>query len=263
MLRYLTHIRDWYRDPFRKRPDWAEITILGLTIVIVLIYRGQLKKMTDQLTVMQGTLEEQKRSGQQTTDQVWRAIDNLNWAARSMDWSQKSAQSGIEASENQSKQSLDVAIANSRLDERPWVIGNGFKLDHEPNGIDIPHITIDLLNTGKTPALDMIPISKPYIWNISSTPLPMLEAVSSAKSIGILAPGQTGLSFDTNDWKTTDSVLAAYNAQISLYYVRAKISYTDVNHAPHWTTICVFHEKGKPLNQFSFCSEGNEVDRNK
>lgn len=92
MLRYLTRIRDWYRDPFRKRPDWAEITILGLTIAIVLIYRGQLSKMTDQLTVMQGTLEEAQRSGRQSTEQVWRAIDNLNWAARSMDLAQKQAQ---------------------------------------------------------------------------------------------------------------------------------------------------------------------------
>jgi hypothetical protein len=45
VLRYLTHIREWYRNPFRQRPNWAEITILCLTVAIVLIYLGQLSEM--------------------------------------------------------------------------------------------------------------------------------------------------------------------------------------------------------------------------
>lgn len=58
----------------------AVLAVVG--IVAVWIYGGQ-------LNVMRGTLAEMQRSGQTTTSQMWAAIDNINWMAKSMDGSLK------------------------------------------------------------------------------------------------------------------------------------------------------------------------------
>jgi hypothetical protein len=102
---------------------------------------------------MSRTLAEQERSGEKSTDQVWKAIGNINWMARSADWSQKVAQSSIE-------KTLESASDQSRLDERAWV-----SLDHVENtplvspGVNSAIKTMEnsytsliIKNTGRTPA---------------------------------------------------------------------------------------------------------------
>ena len=49
-----------------------------------------------QLGTMDGTLAEMKRSGTQSTQQMWSGIGNINWLARSADWSQKVAKKQAE-----------------------------------------------------------------------------------------------------------------------------------------------------------------------
>jgi hypothetical protein len=117
------------------------------------IYNGQ-------LTVMRGTLDEMKRSGEQSTEQVWRAIDNINWEARSMDGSVKQAQEAMSKSEAQAKTAFDASIAAAQLDQRAWVgvidtrtIGGEQTPDRKMfsfEGVQIP-----IRNSGKTPAINL------------------------------------------------------------------------------------------------------------
>lgn len=185
---------------------------------------------------------------------IGNAVIKLQAQAEKMDTARQS-------SETNSQKALDASIQASRLDERPWIVGNGLSLSSEPEEGKMPTVTITLRNTGKTPALNMFPASHPSIsdnclpWNETKLPAP--------KSIGILAPGQTGLSFATDPLTYMKLPIDAYNAGINKYCVRAKVLYTDADKIQHWSTICMSHTHGRPLDQFDYCVEGNDVDRSK
>jgi hypothetical protein len=73
---------------FRKSPAHTQANIVCAAVIMVatVIYAGV---PIFQLLAMRGTLSEMKRTSEQNTEQMWSAIGNLNWMARSMDWSQK------------------------------------------------------------------------------------------------------------------------------------------------------------------------------
>jgi hypothetical protein len=48
-----------------------------------------------QLAVMQATLREMHTGSQTSTEQIWRAVDNLNWMASTMAWSQKQTEESM------------------------------------------------------------------------------------------------------------------------------------------------------------------------
>jgi hypothetical protein len=200
-------------------------------------------------------------------EQFSRAADEINAntkiAVQDFAILAKSSEKSIKASQDSAQRALDVSIAASRLDERPWVVGNVFQLSNEPENGKMGDVTISVMNTGKTPALDLIPISKPYIWPITML-LPELDIseVTKAKSIGVLAPGHVGTGFTSDTLPDKQAALDAYNSGLNYYYVRARIDYSDVNGAKHWTTLCVYHIKGRPLTEFNYCPDGNDVDRN-
>jgi hypothetical protein len=76
--------------PDSKR-QFGTLEILALVFdgLLVVIGVGALGIYNGQLSVMRGTLTEMQRSGGDSTQQVWRAIDNLNWMARTADQSSK------------------------------------------------------------------------------------------------------------------------------------------------------------------------------
>jgi hypothetical protein len=156
----------------RRELHWLEVLnfcgqiVLAVVGIIAACIYGR------QLSVMRGTLAEMKRSGEQSTEQVWSAILNLNWMARSADWSQKEVQRGIEASGKQSRDQLSFAQTQLAISERPWIAASAqrtrFYWDRTPDGamLDFKYkITIE--NFGNLPAsnvyviYDEAPIPKP------------------------------------------------------------------------------------------------------
>ncbi|MFZ2022610.1 MAG: hypothetical protein ACLPZY_00200 [Terracidiphilus sp.] len=67
---------------------WSQVGLGIIGLCALFIYGCQLH-------VMQGQLTEMKRSGEQSTEQMWSAIGNINWEARSMDWNQKSTKEAM------------------------------------------------------------------------------------------------------------------------------------------------------------------------
>jgi hypothetical protein len=162
MIRYLTHIRDWYRDPFRNRPNWSEKTMLLVTIGIALVYAGQYQQM--------------KNSSQQTIDLIKAANIQACAARRIADASQRNAaaaesfssSAGIQATAAQNAaqamanqvtklqagveqtaklvQASEIANSNStqatEAQTRPWI---GIEGD--------PGISVVLKNFGHSPAI--------------------------------------------------------------------------------------------------------------
>jgi len=117
MIRHLRHIWQWYRNPFRRRANWAEIAILCLTIAILLVYRGQLRVMGKQL------------------EEIVRQYPEL----------QKSAKAA--------RDSADTAVKTMHIDDRAWIYvrtGQGLMVDGAP--ITVP---IAIINEGKTAAFNL------------------------------------------------------------------------------------------------------------
>src|ERR1019366_6300424 len=126
-----------------------------------------------QVGIMQDTLSEMRRSGQESTNQMWQAVGNINWMARSMDLSQKSTQiamadqvrklqSGVDQTAKLAK-GADTAngIAHEALETqtRPWLGIEGSEAvvvekntSQTSTGFELT-FSINLHNYGHSPAL--------------------------------------------------------------------------------------------------------------
>lgn len=138
---------------FRKSPPHTQTNII-CTALIMIATIAYAFIAGFQLIAMDGTLAEMKRSGEQSTQQMWSAIGNINWEARSMDWSQKVNQQSMEASKQQAQDSIRAAIEASRLDQRAWVGMNIVvtgPLEFRPDEVFLP-VKIQLHNFGRSPA---------------------------------------------------------------------------------------------------------------
>jgi len=158
-------------------------------------------------------------------------------------------------------QSLQATIESFHLDQRPWVIPFQFQLAAElENGKD-SKVTIWVENTGKTPALDMIPVSSVSLWDFEP-PEPDLSKVIPIVSRGILAPGFRNFSFDTegDHFKPKLVDIAAYQDGRKRIYIHGMIRYRDSFNLQRWTKFCIWHKYGSPLDNFSYCEHGNDVD---
>jgi hypothetical protein len=84
---------------FRKSPAHTQTNIV-CTAIIAIATVAYTCVAGLQLIAMRGTLSEMKRSGEPSTQQMWSAISNINWMARSVDWSQKTTQAATNDTHN-------------------------------------------------------------------------------------------------------------------------------------------------------------------
>jgi hypothetical protein len=144
------------QDPTKEtRREFRVFETLSLlsNAILILVGIGAVYVYNGQLGVMRDTLRVMKSSSDTNTEQVWRAISNLNWLARTMDGNLKEAQRSETESRKQARAALNASIEASRNDQRAWV---GLK---DPQVTLIPDkesiIKIQFSNTGKTPAISV------------------------------------------------------------------------------------------------------------
>ncbi len=126
-----------------------------LTLAIALAAWEQFYATQGQLSVMKNQVDEMRRSGQASTEQVWRAIDNMNWLARTMQASLGESQIARDTSERRSKSALDASIQSSRTDQRAWIAVSSPKMTNEPNIQKDYSVFVDTTNVGRTPGTAM------------------------------------------------------------------------------------------------------------
>jgi len=190
-------MNQWQRlkQSWRMTNNWNKLLVL-LTAVIAISNGCYSCYARKQFIIMDGTLKEMKRSGQQSTEQVWRAIDNINWMARSMDLSQKGAQIAMQHSDQTAQQSLDASIAEAHEDRRPWVGIKGVPCDDCKWGDKsavIHGFYVVLENTGKSPALSTTILMKivmhkiidgiPTYESIKAEPVGYTQAITALDKI--------------------------------------------------------------------------------
>jgi hypothetical protein len=196
---------------------------------------------------------------------VAKAADQMersaNQAENTAKQSGAQAKAAMDASNRQSKDALDAAIGSLQLDQRPWVYLPKYVLLNEPEEDKEITITIGIFNSGKTPAIDVSPRYQVFVGN-TEPPETDFTKVNQDESHGLLPPGDTEISFKTAPLKVFGNFLSAYNSRVSYLYVHARIDYRDVFGVSHWTSLCIFHTHGRPLNEFDYCKSGNEADNN-
>jgi hypothetical protein len=175
--------------------------------------------------------------------------------------SNKQSKAALDATIAQSKASLDTTIKNAQDEERAWLTAAGFKLSEEPTLNKGFTVTVTVINTGRTPALDLTDQAVLASWP-GQPPRVSFVLPPNPVSKAILAPGPTNMSFTSAPLiLTTDIQMSAYTAKANHIYVQALVRYTDAFKRLHWTRICADHISGTPLDVFQYCTEGNEIDQ--
>lgn len=149
-----------WRNVLWNRGFWLFASTVTMAVAAAL-YTHYASK---QLSVMSGTLAEARRSGQQSTEQVWRAIDNLNWAARSMDAAVKESKQQFDDTLTQMRAQTKAQLRSSKIagdtlritqrsnvsiGRKDGVIGRFYQ---NPSGGDW-EIRLYFQNSGHTPAM--------------------------------------------------------------------------------------------------------------
>jgi hypothetical protein len=161
------------------------LIIAVATVAYAIVAGFQLHAINGQLKVMSDALDETHRTNQATTNQMWQAVGNINWEARSMDLSQKSTKKAMEeevaklnaqaratgklvdsaAKEAEfsatqainSSGQLDILKSELNLSQRPWIQAKvsisdpGFHYE-ALNDAEQIGVTSVLLNSGHSPA---------------------------------------------------------------------------------------------------------------
>ena len=95
------------------------------------------------------------------------------------------------------------------------------------------------------------------------TPQAQFNLPNRILSIGIVSPRAQNIHFATDPLTlTTDAQVAAYNSGANSIYARGIMRYRNTFGIPHWTTFCIQHAHGVPLDEFNFCQQGNTMDHN-
>jgi len=233
-------------------PAWKKI----LETVAVLIALGVLIINGCQLSVIKQQLIDTESSSSQTTDQIWRAIGNLNWSARSADWNQKVAQTGMEDSATNSRMALQATIDNFHQEQRAWVGPQHLELNPAPIAPEPFSATMTITNSGKTPALR---VNSLFYLHPSDRMIDVFDYVkhpieikSEEKGSIMMLPGipyelpaQTG---------GTDAlgIESVKNGHKFLYFF-AFISYQDVFRNIHRTRVCALYRP--KMRAFGPCAE--------
>jgi hypothetical protein len=212
-----------------------------------------------QIGVMQDTLSEMKRSGQESTAQMWSAIENINWIARSMDLSQKDTQRGIELSQKTSRQTLAATVANFRREQRPWVAVES--IVGEPVRGEPYVVRVFVVNTGKSPAesLRVWQHLEPHhdIPNVAALCRSSL-ASGIQRSNGLVNPGAgITLTLHATGGKALPGELEDTIGAGKVIYVYGCISYQDTFHAFHWLNFCSFWDNDR--KEYSVCEKYNDA----
>ncbi|MBZ5643762.1 MAG: hypothetical protein LAO19_13450 [Acidobacteriia bacterium] len=220
------------------------------------------------------TLAEQAKKQAEKMSNMSDAADKIRQAAENMVIQDQriadNAQNALDASNGQSKATLEASIEASKLDQRAWITVEV----EEKTG----NFAVFMRNTGKTPAINvtevtgfsggtgMAPPAVDFTFNSSSSPpiptnLPP-DILKRLKQEGyirdkppsgyVIAPGDSQIGSDYQGKFTQMFKLGGERA-----YIQGKVTYDDVFGRPHETTYCFWFA---PPSDFVMCNDHNKMD---
>lgn len=146
---------------------------------------------------------------------------------------------------------------SSQLDQRAWLTGEQLTLSTEIEDGEVFYVQFRIRNTGTTPALNYV--SQTRMDLRPDEPTSGITEVPEPRR-NVVPPGTTTLLSRSPDWVPSTAAITLYRAGQFFLFIQIRISYDDIFGDSHWTTMCMRHAFGTPLNQSEYCSTGNDVD---
>jgi len=240
-------------SPITKGTFLITCAIGAATICYAFIAAFQLCAMKGQLAQMKADSE---NSGKQFQAQLGHFDDGLGRTGLLAQHAGEQAAASQTLADTAPK-SLQAAIDNFHRDQRAWVgavnvvgpVAKGQPLD----------ITIQIQNSGKTPAVDMLPWQHGELLSaIPNVFQGCKENTQRAESRAIINPGQP---FYMNLHPTHGKPLEIDIPENQDIYAYGCVVYKDVFRQLHWMTFCFsWDEKGKgydPCNQYNETGDGS------
>jgi hypothetical protein len=242
-------IIEWLRSR-QEKPKWTEKWTVFLTVLIAVaafwsawVFQGQLTVATKQAEAASADARSSRRH----------AREQLSIAQQQV----KTSQDNITAIQEQMRQ-----------DQRAWVGMAPFQVnpDFTDKKLDF---TFAFTNTGKSPAIDVIPCSEASIiptqswkeaYDLAFNPLVIENCISHAGP-STLMPSGLGVIRHIFISKPDESVAIAQNR--ALVYVHGWIKYKDIFKKPHEVTFCTLVGTNLPDPNApqirGNCVNGNEI----
>jgi hypothetical protein len=282
-------LREWWKDPFRARGNFAEHVTIFLTIVLAVVGGLQAAIYWQQKKIMES-------SGPQTQQlidaantqacaarQIAAASEKNAAAAESFSISSGEINRGISdavgklqtqaekmdaariASEKQSADSLQATIANFHQDQRAWIGVAQMHLISFESGKPMQG-DITLFNSGKTPAIHASSGLK-AVGVISTTASNQfieenvnkyLEDVQ-LNPMEAIPPQGTHVIHILDNAPVEDAQYQRVLKGIGDYYVVGKVSFIDVSRRQQWTTFCLRVSYSANGMDWFYCKSGNDM----
>lgn len=235
--------------------------------VLALIGIGALIVYNGQLNVMRGQLEEMRRSGLSATDQMWQAIGNINWLARSMEGSMRQSRESLSATLKQGKVALDTSIAIAHSEQRAWIVTRtpSSPASFAAKGpITFP---VSFVNIGKTPAANVEESVRVQLIQSGKEPSFSYEpGTSMSFRSGDLVPNDE-ISHEIPARANRDPIILTLDevsrlldgSEYAAFY--GDVTYEDIS-GPHWMRFCRELYKGPtdmwyPKKCYAYNSSGD------
>ncbi len=202
-----------------------------------------------------------REGGKKGSEQTDRLIANSNQIAAAMQESVSQSKAALD----QSKAALDASIEASRRDQRAWVVVKEVKLLKPLTVGAIPEFVIEIINTGRTPAMDVITEAGAYI---ATEPRPETDKSS------FVTKNRTGPSKIVLGSKISATVpgpktgrglpkeaMEEMRRGTLTFFIAGRIEYRDIFRRIHWTT---FRYRVDPedinTRTLTMSDEGNNTD---
>src|ERR1051325_10357795 len=195
----------------RKTAEWIAIVMTGLLGLIALcIYNGQLVAMRESNALLKISTDAATKAAQAAQETVRQARDNM------------------------------------RLEQRAWVTAGEARLEKPLVPGKTATFSIQIVNSGKTPALDVHITGSAYI---AREPMPEVPPNAIKESSLIGPEGQIFAKPETK-YAVIDEreIKSIRNAELHLF-AKGRITYVDIFEVTHTTTFC-FALEGKYLDDF-------------
>ncbi len=244
----------------RSTVRWTRVAVFASILAAIFICL--------QWIVMDSTLNEMKRSGDNATNQLWQAIGNMNWMARTADGSLHQAQQIFEANKLQTKRLADstekaAEAAKSGtetnrnalvLENRPWLGVTEETVTQLEAGKEIK-AQITLFNSGKTPASQVIEAA-----SVAALPsIPTVPILFGLKPTAAIPPQASHILRFTSHAKLSGIEMGKITDKSILLVFRGVIQYEDFNRVQRHTNVCMFMSD-PATKQLTFCENGNDMD---
>lgn len=220
---------------------WAKVAVLMSLLAAVFVCLQWVEMHTGATDTH--TLAEAAKKQAEKMDTMSTAADKIRAASENMVTQEQriadNAQKALDASNRQSKLSLDAAIRQFHQDQRAWVNVVRESMDEIKEEKPIS-FKVDITNSGRTPARKAIIES--YV-TVADHDIPSEDELmrgaqqETPNSVGVLAPG---VSFSAPSEITTGAVLPvkAKLGSSGYIYIWGKITYQDVFTRKHETEYC-------------------------